>query len=359
MMRCRAVVTRPSLRFCVRLTIAVSAVLWLCTAAALGGAADKRLDIYWVDVEGGAATLIVTPDGESVLVDTGLDGDRDPGRIEAIAKKVAGLGRIDHLVITHFDVDHHGGAAELAKRIPVRKVYDPGNQRATPHPSYEKYLAFRKTVPHAVLKAGDAIPLRQTGGAARLSVTCLAAAKEFIPPGPTHKPNPIPASESPEYPEDTSENANSIVLLIRFGDFDFLDAADLTGRLELELVCPVNRVGEVDVYQVNHHGLDRSNNPVLVRSVKPTVTVMNNGHRKGCGPKSRAALKATPSIRANYQLHKNLGPGADNTADELIANVEPPETCKANHVELHVSPDGASYTVCIPATGHERTFETK
>jgi len=339
--------------------LVAAAAVGLCTTQALGGAKDGQLDVYWVDVEGGAATLIVTPAGESVLVDTGLDGSRDPGRIAKVAKEVAALRQIDHLVITHFDVDHHGGAAELAKRIPIRKLYDPGNRRARPHPSYDKYVAWRKTTSYAVLRPGDALPLRQAAGAAKVSLTCLAAAKRFIKPGPEHKPNPVPASGAPAYPEDHSENAQSIVLLLRLGAFEFLDTADLTGRLERKLVCPVNLVGEVDVYQVCHHGLDRSNHPVLVRSVQPTVTVMNNGHRKGCQPRTRAALKAMPSIQANYQLHKNLGPGADNTPDEWIANFTPASKCKGNHIEVHVRPDGSAYTVRIPATGHARTFQTK
>jgi len=339
--------------------VAILAVSAGCGEKTLNAGKDKHLDIYWVDVEGGAATLIVTPAGESVLVDTGLDGRRDPGRIAKLAKDTAGLKRIDHLVITHFDVDHHGGAAELSKRIPIARVYDPGIKRRRPHASYTKYLAFRKTMPYTVLKAGDSVPVRQADGTAKLSITCLAAAKKFIPPGPRHKRNPIAASESPDYPEDNSENANSIVLLVRFGGFDFLDAADLTGRLELKLVCPVNLAGEVDVYQVTHHGLDMSNNPVLVRSVKPVVTVMNNGHRKGCQPRTRKALRSTPSVKANYQLHKNLKSGADNTSDELIANRRPAETCKANHIELHVAADASSYTVQIPAAGHRQTFKTK
>ncbi|MGB2822150.1 MAG: family 16 glycoside hydrolase [Phycisphaerae bacterium] len=341
------------------LSFALLAALGACAAQACGGAKDKRLDVYWVDVEGGAATLMVTPAGESVLVDTGLDGQRDPDRIAALAGKIAGLKQIDHLVITHFDVDHHGGAAELAKRIPIRKVYDPGNERARPHPSYDKYLGFRKTVPYVVLKPGDTIPLRQADGAAQLSVTCLASAKRFIQPAPQDERNEVPPAKLPEYPLDRSENANSIVLLLRFGAFDLLDAADLTGQLEAKLVCPVNLVGEVDVYQVNHHGLDMSNNPVLIQSIKPAVTIMNNGHRKGCQPKTRSALKATASIQANYQLHKNLAPGADNTPDEYIANFEPPETCRGNHVALHVAPDGSRYTVEVPATGHKREFRSK
>lgn len=325
----------------------------VCGGEAMG------LRIYWVDVEGGGATLIVTPAGESVLVDTGLDNPRDPARIAKVAREAAGLEAIDHLVVTHFDIDHHGGAAELSKLIPIRQVYDPGVERPKPEPMYVKYIAWRKTVPYMVLRPGDTLPLRQPQGAPPLSLTCLAAAQKFIPPGPEHKPNPIPASELPEYPIDNSENRESIVLLLRFGNFTFYNGADLTGRLEGKLVHPINLVGEVDVYQVTHHGLDLSNNPVLVRSLAPVVTVMLNGDRKGCGPKTRAALRATPSIQANYQLHKNLAPGADNTTDAFIANLGPAAECKGNHIELHTSPDATSYTIRIPATGHQRTFKTK
>ena len=137
----------------------LSAALPLTLSALCAGepAAAKSLRIYWTDVEGGAATLIVTPAGESVLVDTGMDNDRDPPRIAKTAKEIAGLEQIDHLVVTHFDVDHHGGAAELNKRIPIRKVYDPGDEGSRPQATFDKYKAFRATVPYAVLKPGDAV----------------------------------------------------------------------------------------------------------------------------------------------------------------------------------------------------------
>ena len=88
--------------------------LLLSVWPAFGDGVSRTLEIYWVDVEGGGATLIVTPAGESVLVDTGLPGGRDPQRIYQVAAQVAGLKRIDHLVTTHFDTDHYGGAAELS-----------------------------------------------------------------------------------------------------------------------------------------------------------------------------------------------------------------------------------------------------
>ena len=338
-----------------RLFIAAVAV---CFCVSFAAYAQSGLRIYWVDVEGGAATLIVTPAGESILLDTGLDGDRDPGRIAALAKNIAKVERIDHLIITHFDVDHHGGAANLSKLIPIGRVYDPGGQRVKPHPTYEKYINFRKTKPYTPLVPGDVVPLKQAGGA-EVKLQCLGAKKRFLDPQADHALNPIPATDSPDYSVDTSENANSTAMLLTVGAFKFLDAADLTARLELLLVHPYNLVGEVDVYQVDHHGLDSSNNPVLIRSIQPKVTVMNNGHRKGCMPNTRKTLRSVKSIQANYQVHKNLKPDADNTADELIANFVSSKECKAHHIELHVAPDGTSYTVRIPATKHERTFQSQ
>ena len=91
----------------------------LCVLALLSpgsgtaGVGDRSLDINWVDTEGGGATLIVTPAGESVLIDSGNPGVRDSGRIHRAATN-AGLTKIDHYLTTHFHTDHFGGAAELS-----------------------------------------------------------------------------------------------------------------------------------------------------------------------------------------------------------------------------------------------------
>src|SRR5580765_1740523 len=105
----------------------------LCAAAFLSlvipipaaWAAEKNLDIYWIDSEGGGSTLVVTPAGESVLIDSANPGPRDAGRIHEVTK-VPGLERIDHLITTHLHVDHFGGAATLSQLIPIGVVHDNG-----------------------------------------------------------------------------------------------------------------------------------------------------------------------------------------------------------------------------------------
>ena len=160
---------------------------------------------------------------------------------------------------------------------------------------------------------------------------------------------------------DGSDNANSVVALLSFGPFRFFDAGDLTWNREHDLVCPKNRVGEVDVYQVTHHGLDSSNNPLVLRALRPTVAVMNNGFRKGCLPEVFSTLKETSSLEGIYQVHKNLRPdgATNNVPDEFIANKEDDKNCKGNHIQLSVDPSGRSYTVSIPATDHEKRYETR
>jgi competence protein ComEC len=327
------------------------------------GEKDGKLDVIWSDVEGGAATLIVTPRGESVLIDSGNPGGRDPERIHKAAREV-GLKKIDHLIVTHFHMDHFGGAAELAQMIPIGTVWDNGIPATDPdgRPSNTSFvLAIKpyremKAEKRELIKPGTELPLQQRDGGPKLSVRCIAAKQQFIERAEAKETDCAGATEKAK---DTSDNANSVVMLIELGNFQMFVGGDLTWNVEKNLVCPKNLVGEVDVYQVTHHGLDQSNNPLVVRALKPTVAVMSNGITKGCEAGTFGTLNGTESIQAIYQIHRNERQDRQNNTEmEFIAN--PDRLCEAIPIKMSVTPDAASYTVNIEGKHpRSKTFQTK
>ena len=337
---------------------ALSLAFFALTASPLlAGPQDKRLDIYWIDVEGGAATLIVTPAGETVLIDTGNPGRRDPDRIVRAVTNEAGLRQIDHLIITHYHRDHFGGAPILSMLLPIKTLYDNGVFDGMPDDPGKAYFEF-PCEKRVVIQPGDRLPLRQSKEGLTPVMQCLGARKQYISPPGDAKENKL---ETPHKPKDRdfSDNANSVVMRLEFGPFRFFDAGDLTWNQEARLVLPVDLVGEVDVYQVTHHGLDTSNNPVILETLKPRVAIMNNGATKGCMPEVFANLKECKSLEAMFQVHKNERPdgSVNNVPDEFIANRG--GECQGNLIKLSVASDGKSYTVSIPAHDVERTYQTK
>jgi beta-lactamase superfamily II metal-dependent hydrolase len=336
--------------------------LALCLSPAMLRAEEARgLDIYFIDTEGGAATLLVTPGNESVLIDCGNPGSRDAERIHQVATK-AGLKAIDHLIITHWHSDHYGGVGRLSKLLPIRHYYDrgiPATLAEDPKNFPLLISAYRAATggKSRTLKPGDEIALKQTEGGTLLRLLCLCARGDVLPSKADAPENPQAKDVKPQ-PEDPSDNAKSLGFLLSFGGFRFLDLGDLTWNIEYKLVAPTDKIGKVDVFQVTHHGLELSNNPALLRTVSPRVAVFNNGARKGCHPFVTATLRRLPEIPVIYQMHRNITVGAQENADpDYIAN--PDEKCRGESIHLAVAADGRSYTVAVGSKGKPRRYETR
>jgi beta-lactamase superfamily II metal-dependent hydrolase len=336
--------------------------LCLCGSIALAAEKPRGLDIYFIDTEGGAATLIVTPAGESVLIDCGNPGPRDSGRIHKAAAEVAGLKAIDHLAITHWHTDHYGSALKLSQLIPIHNFYDRGipdklDEDPKNFPTLIQGWMTASKGQSKTLRPGDEIPLKQAAGAPALKLLCLCARSEVLPDKAGAPENPAARDHKPQ-DEDKTDNAKSLGFLLSYGGFRFLDLGDLTWNIEYKLVHPTDKVGPVDVYQVTHHGLDISNNPVLINTVRPRVAVFNNGSEKGCAPAVTAALRRSPEIKAIYQLHRNIKVGAqENTDPDYIAN--PDEKCQGEMIKLSVAPDAKSYTISVGSNGKPKRYETR
>jgi competence protein ComEC len=324
-------------------------------------AASQDLQIYWIDAEGGAATLIVSPSGESMLVDTGnrTPDDRDAKRIFA-ATQQAGLKKIDILLTTHFHNDHIGGMPALAKLIPIGMYMDHGETVEIARPpvaavykAYEELSAGKRRI----LKAGDRIPLKGVNIEV-IESAAQAITKPLKAPG-AGAPNAACADFKP-HPQDVDpDNDQSVGFLLSFGKFRFIDLGDLTWNYEQKLVCPNNLIGTVDLYQTTHHGLDRSNSPQFVWAIQPKVVIMNNGPRKGGPADVFDTLRHSPGLEDIWQVHLALGtPKEINTDEKMIANLESTAECKGNLLKVSVDSKG-KYTVTNPRTGFSKTYDAK
>jgi competence protein ComEC len=333
-------------------------VLTLVALGALFGA-SKNLEIYWIDAEGGAATLIVSPSGQSLLVDTAnrTPDDRDAKRIFA-ATQQAGIRKIDYLLTTHFHSDHIGALPALAKMIPIGMYLDHGDSIELSRPAVAaQYKAYVELAGEhrKILKPGDRIPLQG------VDVEVIRSAGQPItkPLKGAGAKNAACADFKEHGPEPDPDNDQSVGILVKFGKFDFIDMGDLTWNYEQKLVCPNNLIGAVDVYQTTHHGLDRSNSPQFIWAIHPTVAVMNNGPRKGGQASVFETLRKSPGLEDIWQGHLALGtPKETNTDEKMIANLEPTAECKGNLLKLSVATDG-KYTMTNLRTGFSKTYQSK
>lgn len=329
-------------------------VLGFLLAATLANAA-KPLDMYFVDVEGGQATLIVTPNKESILVDTGWPGfnGRDADRIKAAAK-AAGVKQIDYLILTHYHTDHAGGVSQLLTRLPVKTFVDHGANTETIKDARELTAAWEKAVAtgkRLTVKPGDKLPLKG------VDLLFVAANGEGVSTPVNGGGAANPACGAAEFPVDPTENAKSVGFLLTYGKFRTINLGDLTSQKEAALVCPQNRLGKVDLYLTTHHGLDTSNSQPIVHALAPRVVVMNNGAKKGGSPKAWNIIKSSPGLEDLWQLHFAVAGGKDaNVADSFIANLN--EACEGQHIKVSAMNDG-SFHVLNTRNKYSKTYAAK
>ncbi len=334
---------------------AVASVIQKTSAS---GSKDTRdLKIYFIDVEGGQATLFVPPKGDSLLIDTGWpdhDG-RDADRIVAAAR-MAGLVKIDYVLLTHYHDDHVGGVPQLVARIPVGTFIDHGPNRELDHGITEHgYAAYQRVLAtggskRIAAQPGDVIPMRG------MRVTVVSADGRLIatPLQGAGASNPF-CSMSEIRPPDITENGRSLGVEITFGRLKILDLGDLTWDKERELVCPINRLGPVDIYVVSHHGWYQSSSPAMVDAIHARVAIMDNGATKGGSTPTLKTIAKAPGLQTLWQLHYSEEGGVDaNTLPQYIAN---PDGADAGHfIEVNAARDG-SFVVLNSRTGHTQAYK--
>ena len=329
----------------------LTVLLWASPAANV-----KPLQIYFIDVEGGQSTLVVSPSGQSLLIDAGWPGyeGRDADRILAAAHQ-AGLSQIDYVLITHYHRDHVGGVPQLLDGMKVGTFVDHGSNQEDSEVTRTDYAAYEKAVaghPRVTVKPGWGLPIKG------IEVRVLAAAGDLIT-------SPLPgAGEANSYckgeptaPGDDTENARSVGVIITYGKFRFLDLGDLTRKKELELACPDNLIGTVDLFLVTHHGADLSNPKALDWALHPRVAVIDNGPRKGSSPAAWQIVHDSPGLENLYQLHYAAESNKDHNVDpEHIANVK--ENCEGKYIKVTAENDG-TFTVTNTRTGAQKTYSKK
>jgi competence protein ComEC len=342
--------------------VAIAAVMmagFMTSQAMAQSKAGDKLRVYFIDVEGGQSTLFVTPEGQSLLIDTGWPGNngRDADRIVAATKK-AGISKIDYVLITHYHVDHAGGIPQLLDRIPVGTFIDHGPNRELDQGITEKdYSLYQQALATGKYKniqpkPGDVLPFKG------ITATVISQDGNLID-------KPLPGGGEPNQyckvsevrPADQTENSRSLGIEINFGKLKLLDLGDLTWDKEMQLMCPNNRLGHIDILVVSHHGWNQSSSPALIDAIQARVAIMDNGAKKGGSTEPLKLIKSAPGLDTLWQLHySEEGGPVNNTAAEYIANPKGPDS--GYEIELVASKDG-SFDLINARTGVKKHYAAK
>jgi competence protein ComEC len=343
--------------------------LYAFLAVASHSASANTLDIYFIDVEGGQATLVVTPAGKSLLIDAGWAGQgvpgsvpgepsraRDAGRIVAAAHD-AGIKQIDYALITHFHADHDGGVPELAQLMPIHHFIDHGDlppealSDSETKDAFEAYLAVRNKTGHSEPKPGDRLPIKGINAI----VVSTAGTTLSAPLPDAGQLNGQCRGSAGQPPGDAIENPRSTGVLLQFGRFKFLNVGDLIGPPLFNLTCPRSLIGAVDVYEVTHHGGADDANAAIFAAFAPRVAIMNNGLHKGGALQTYEALHHVVGLEDVWQLHLSKAAGTANFHAERIANLE---ESTSYWLKLKANRDG-SFRIQNPRTGQWQNYRVR
>jgi beta-lactamase superfamily II metal-dependent hydrolase len=329
---------------------------------------SEPLDIYFVDVEGGQATLIITPGGETLLIDAGYPGKgksdptpgdpgaaRDAQRIAAAAED-ANVSQIDYLLVSHFHADHFGGVMELAQLLQIGTILDHGTEaretRSNPKTLglIRAYKKVRDQSSYLAPIVGDRLPLEG------IDITVVSSAGDILESPIEGAGAANSACDRPVLtPSEPLENPRSTGILLRFGEFRFLDLADLVGQPLSDLVCPTDLIGSVDVYLVPHHGGADAADPATLAAFRPRIAILNNGALKGGDVPIFSVLRDANGLEDVWQLHRSELEGAENFSAERIANLD---TQTEHWIKLSARNDG-SFRVLNGRTGEWKNYDAR
>jgi competence protein ComEC len=373
-----------------RILMSVLAVALAMAAPSAQTRTGKSLDIYFIDTEGGQATLYVSPAGQTMLVDAGNAGERDLNRILDVLK-IADVKQLDHFWMTHYHGDHYGSLLEIAKQIPIKHLYDHGASAEGDRPNIQKFQAayaeLYKTIPRTIVKPGDKIAFAGTDMTAVMSDS--VPLKTPMPKAPgAGAANPGCANHEPRDESKVDpDNHHSAGFVMALGRFRTINLGDLTWSREFMLICPNNPVGTIDLYLTNHHGLNQSGAPAFVHAIRPRVAVMNNGTRKGGAVQTFQTLASSPGLEDLWQLHWSYAGGIEHNAPGvMIANIDEPAQlaaivagsapagqtatpppagpggnaahAPAHYIKVTANADG-SFTVMNSRNGYSRTYAAR
>lgn len=353
-------------------SITAAAVLAWALGAGQAPAAPATLKMVPIDMDGGGGALFVTPEGTSLLIDAGvpdwgpggkdgLDGARNGADRVVLAAKALGVSRIDYVITTHYHGDHVGGIFRLLEIMPVGTLIDHGPNRETAAgdrraagaiANYARYLEAIKGHPHIEAKAGQIFHFGS------LTATIVASDGHSLA-------KPLPGAGGPGPLCDTApmaadggvENAMSVASILSFGKVRIANFGDLTWNREQDLVCPIDKLGHVDILLMSHHGLGLSSNPASIAAMAPDIAVMSNGPTHGAAPSAIAIVAASPGLQGFWKMHSALANPELDGDPNYIANLGPSPS-HGYTTRLDIT-RGGRVTVTNTRNGFSKVYQVK